>query len=64
MAAPKFPLARVRELHKHLSEILAQCDGQSDPAKDNSDAGTSWAGDRKTVKSMDEAFPQMGRLSK
>jgi hypothetical protein len=75
MAAKKFPLGRVKELaahvkglHEHLQSLIADCDTDDagKPAQDLSDRDAPYAQgqDAKTVKSMDEAFPGIGRLGR
>jgi hypothetical protein len=71
--AAKFPLSRVRELHKHLTDILAQCDGTAS-ASDNSDRGETWDPQRQgqdsarrnvdPTNTMLAAFPNLNRLNK
>jgi hypothetical protein len=69
--------AHVKGLHEHLQSLIADCDSTAEddtvgageiknttrkPAVDNSDAGSSWAGDSARVKTMDQAFHNFGRL--
>jgi hypothetical protein len=63
-AMPKVKIGSHRSLHAHLTAILNECDGESAPAQDLSDRDAPYnqAHDARTVKSMNEAFPNLNRL--
>jgi hypothetical protein len=70
--------AHVASMHETLQSLIADCDSTAEddkvgagtiknttrkPAQDDSDAGQPWAGqDSARVKTMDQAFPNFGRL--